>query len=374
MDTAVIPDGGATAPAEVAIPVEQVDVPQPLGNQTPVAEKPEPVKAEPKARETVSDTLRKAAADVKAKEAAKAAEKIVAEKAKTEAAKPEATAEAKPEKTRDETGRFTPREPVQEQPQKPAYDPPARFSADAKTEWAKSPPSVQAEVHRAFREMEAGIEKHRAAAQEFEQIREFHDLAREHGTSIKAALTNYTNLERTIAADPLKGLQMVADYAGLDLRKVAAHIMGQSPDQVSSQQDATIRELRQELAALKQSVGSVQQTFQQQRTETISRSVTEFAQSHPRFDELADAIKEEISHGYSLEQAYERAERLNPAPAVFTPPPLTPAKPALAPLNPAGQKSITGAPGNGSYPSAKRGPNQPLEEVVKRAFAHVSGR
>lgn len=104
-------------------------------------------------------------------------------------------------------------------------------------------------------------------------------------------MQNYVNLEQTLLRDPERGLQMVADYAGINLREYAAKLLNQSPEEVQSQQDQTIRELRTELASLKQQLGGVTHTIQQQTVKQTEQMVVEFAERHPRFDELADDIK-----------------------------------------------------------------------------------
>ncbi len=59
-----------------------------------------------------------------------------------------------------------------------------------------------------------------------------------------------------------------------------------------------------------------------------SREVEGFKREHPRFDELHEAILEEIHHGYDLATAYQRAERA-PNPRTSREP-VIPANPALA--------------------------------------------
>ena len=50
----------------------------------------------------------------------------------------------------------------------------------------------------------------------------------------------------------------------------------------------------------------------QQFTYTRSQ-VDQFADSHPRFDELGTLIEQELKLGFDLESAYRRAELLSPA-------------------------------------------------------------
>ena len=374
-------DGGAAAPADSApVPVEPV---APVAEATnPISTEREPA-PEPKAEEP--------AKPISAREAlAKAAEKVNAADKPADKAAPVKSEGA----TRDETGKFAPRagdaakpadatqtahaaDPSKVAPTTatPAGDAPARFSPDAKAAWVTAPEPVKAEVTRAIKEMEAGIEKHRASAEAFEPVRKYADMARQGGTTLDKALEAYVGMENMLRQDPIKGLNAVCENMGLSLRDVAAHVLGQTPDQTASQSDATVRELKAEIAALKQQVGGVTQTFAQQRENATIEQITAFASKpeHARFDELADDIAFFLQSGKTqdLSEAYALAERLNPAPA-SAPAPQTAAIPAPAPDLTAqtrkGSLSITGAPSPGSNP-ANRQPSSSIKDALKRAQA-----
>lgn len=370
-------DGGAAAPADSApLSVEPV---APVAESTnPITTEREPT-PEPKAEEPSKP--------ISAREAlAKAAEKVNSADKPADKAAPVKSEGA----TRDEAGKFAPKDgepakPVEatkpvEAP-KPAVatpqaasDAPARFSADAKAAWVTAPDPVKAEVTRAIKEMEAGIEKHRQSAEAFEPVRKYADMARQGGTTLDKALEAYVGMESMLRADPIKGLNAVCENMGISLRDVAAHVLGQTPDQTASQSDATVRELKAELAALKQQVGGVTQTFAQQRESATLEQITTFASQpgHERFDDLADDISFFLTSGRTkdLAEAYALAERLNPAPAA--PAPQTEAVTAPAPDLSAqtrkGSLSITGAPSPGSNP-ANRQPSSSIKDALKRAIA-----
>ena len=57
---------------------------------------------------------------------------------------------------------------------------------------------MKAETHRALKEMEQGIEKYRATASAFEELREFDELAKQTGTTMKAAMQNYVGIEKML--------------------------------------------------------------------------------------------------------------------------------------------------------------------------------
>lgn len=351
------------------------------------ADKTPAVKSEPKAAEPKVDAKADAAkvetkADTKAEPQPRADDgKFAAKDVAPDASKPVADAKTAPDpKLASEAPK--PGEPVKEvKPSYTASEPPKRFSPDAKEAWASAPDAVRAEVSRMEKELTAGFEKHRSDAEAFNNVREFHDMAQKSGTDLKTALTNYTNMEQVLRADPLKGLELICQNAGLSLRDVAAHVLNQTPEQQSSQSDATIRELRATVQRLEQQVGTVTQTFEQQRTQTTQQKVEEFAAAHSRFEELSDDIAFFMKAGRTkdLAEAYQLAERLNPAPvkppaASSAPVPVASApvielpKPDLAAQTAKGSKSITGSPTAGSDPVTRR-PSTSIKESLQRARA-----
>ena len=371
-------NGGASAPAEtttVAAEAETVTPPAPVNSEPPKAE----AKSEPKAEEKKTPTAR---------EALKAAAEKVAEKAKAETSdidkktppvqsKPADKTLPEPKPAKEAEIAAKPAETAPKAEAKPGthHEAPARFKSDAAAmaEWEKAPEPVKAAVHRSIRELEAGIEKHRVSAEEFEKVKDFHELATRNKTTLRDAMTRYTNFERTILQNPIQGLQQVCDYAGISLRDVAAHIMGQKPDEVQGQNDATVRELRQELAALKHQIGGVTTSIQQQHVERTGAEVEKFAAEHPRFEELAEDIAFFIKSGRTkdLAEAYSLAERLNPAPAApaqAAPQTRTAPDPQAQTLK--GSKSVTGAPSAGSDPATKRASTS-IKESLRRAMAQT---
>lgn len=395
-------DAAPAAAEQSSAPVDPaaVSTPNPVEGDIPVKEpvekaaKLEPKdEAKPERSASVREALKKADADLRAK----------SDKADPKALKdaPEKTAEPK-DKTkpvdaeapkRGDDGKFTPKEPAQaagkpataQEPQKEADTPdkaaqtlreaPKRFDDAAKAEWEKAPEAVRGATQRVIRELESGIEKYRA---DYEPIKAYNDLAKQHGTSIKDALDRYTGLEKMLGSqnqqEKLAGIQQVFDYAGINLREFAAHIAGQTPEQGAAQQEATLRELRQEIAGLKQQLGGVSTNMQQRQEQEVLTQIQQFAADKPRFDEIAEDIAFFLQSGkaQSLQDAYELAERLNPAPATA----IAPAQTRSDPITPEaqtlkGSKSVSGAPSAGASP-AKAQSSSSIKEALKRAAAQVS--
>lgn len=384
--------GSTPAPVENA-PVSDAVVTPPSPVSTDPQNMPEPKPAEDRAKDskdkeqpdeakkTVStrDALKKAAEKVAEKQAQEEAE---AKKPSLDTAKAD---EKAGEQSKDRPASVDQGKPATEDgkkpdpqpdPSKPHHQPPARFKSDAAAtaEWQNAPESVKAAVHRTVRELEAGIEKHRASAEAFEQIKDFDDLAKRNNTTIRDAMTRYTALERTLLTNPLQGIQEVCEYAGISLRDLAAHVMGQRPEQVQSQNDATIRELRQQITALQQQIGGVTGSLQNQQRSAINQTLHDFAADHPRFEELADdiALLLESKRAKDLAEAYEMAERLNPAPDVAkaqaAPQTRTVLDPQAQTLK--GSKSVSGAPSTGSDPVTRQRSTS-IKDSLRKAAAKV---
>lgn len=406
MTEAALDSGGAPAPAEnsgAPLPEAAVDVPNALGSQTPVAEKP----AEPEAPKTAGEAVRKAMEAVKAKEAAKAAEldngakpaepKDPAAKVdiKAEVKPPEVKAEAKPAE-RAADGKFAPKaadpqaQPAPDGQQPPTgaeqakqpgiHEAPARFDAAAKAEWPNAPESIKGAVHRTIRELETGIEEHR---QRWEPIRQYDEMAKQYQTDLPAALERYVSMDKLLSQDLATGLDsIIRDKTGgqAGLREFVAQLSGQQPDQATAQTDRTMHELRQQISGLQQQLQGVTGHIQQQTAASVNEQVSTFAADKPDFEALSDKVVEHIGKGLDLEAAYAAAKQdaetmarsLGFVPATEVSQPLSPAS-QPTPLKPAGQKSVSGAPATGSDPaSQKKAPASSIREALERAKARVA--
>lgn len=369
------------APVEGAVINEDsASFSHPLGSQIPPEAEAKPdAKPEPKSiDESIDRAMAKSAAAAKevkpdakaapdkAKEPAKVEQprengKFVSTKEPAKDAQPDVKAE--PAKT-DAKPSFT------------ASEAPARFSPDAKAAWATAPEPVRAETERAIRELTEGHTKYKAAAEAYEGYRELEDIAKQSGKKGADVFREYYNMEQHLQKDLVGGLDSICQKMGVSLKDVAAHVMGQTPDQNASKQDATIRELKAELDGLKSQVGNVTQTFQKHNETATQSEVEKFAGSegHERFEELAEDIAFFLKTRCpgDLTEAYKLAERLNPAPAGASKPAASSAAEVVPLVQPdKGQKSITGAPSSGSSPAGKKRVTRSLDEALDKAFGSV---
>lgn len=266
-------------------------------------------------------------------------------------------------------------------------DPPTRFSPDAKAAWKDAPELVRGEVHRAFREMEQGYAKLRDDATAYADLKDYDALAKQHGTTIRATMDQYLRLSQTLQSrDPMPAIQELLRHAGMTVQDLVTHVTGQQPEQASAGAAREIMELRNHIGQLQQQLqgelGQVKSTLQNQQAQGLLGEIEQFASDKPRFDELSMEVAAQVRAGYPLDEAYVRAERLNPLPpgldprAASSPPTAaqtgTPAAAQTGTPDPMAQTrgslSITGAPAAGSDPR-NRGPSPTTRAALDKSWA-----
>jgi hypothetical protein len=265
----------------------------------------------------------------------------------------------------------------------PYRDPPQRMSERARADWHAAPESVRGEVHRMHQEFGRAYQQYRGDHDEMNAIRPFHQMARQHGTTLHRALSNYVGMEEKLRNDVVGGLDVIVNNLNLraeggqrlTLRDVAWHIVNQSPEQqqlLRSQntqmaQSHQLQAAHQRIQALEQHA----QRMQHQQRFTYTRSgVDAFAEAHPRFDELGDLIENEVKLGFDLDTAYQRAELLRPASrAAQTRTNGTHAAQTRTP-----DRSIHGAPGGTGNGAARRS-KEPVgrRDAIANAIKRVNG-
>lgn len=383
-DTYSSPLGAQVADKE---PLQQVEKP----------EQPEKLeqKLESKPAKSPREAVERALA--KAKEAPVNIDKSQQQQKSPEKPEQAVKPEADPQKPVDQQGKEA--APGQEQSQQPPdtnkqnrYDAPQRFHDVAKQEWSNTPESVRAEVNRSISELENGLTKYRQSHEKYEAIREYDDLATQHGTSVKDALANYTGIERMLHQDPFAALeQIVANVAAhkrwtnpdgsqVTFRDLAGHYLNQPADRIASRQDSVIRQMSEQIAQLTNRSAAFEQSMQDNRLRETHALLQDFAKEHPRVEELADDIAFLIENKRvaSLQEAYELADRMNPSKEPLTQgPETTKENPAAQtrtearPVNPAGAKSISGAPTAGSDPRSAGKPSNSAREALQKALRKV---
>lgn len=300
--------------------------------------------------------------------------KVVGEKV-AEAVKP---AEVKPEAT-------TPAETKYKEP-------PQRFAPAAKAEWEKVPEPVRAEIERSHKELEQGIQKYKANAEQFEELAEYVELSKKHyNQPLKETLKYYAELDRTLAnpETAMGALEKIVSNMkyqaadgktyNWDLPQLAQYILDQGVDTFQDPAADIKRELadvKRQLTEFQQGITKQRETERERSTQTLEQKINEFATQNSRFDELWEDVELELHNPKfaagkdpleRLKLAYEKVERLNPAPSLAPPAPAIAAPDAAAQTRKA-SASVTGAPGAGSNPAKKPVPSS-SRDALKAAFA-----
>jgi hypothetical protein len=379
--------------SEQGSPSPAADAPAPAPSDpspTPPAPSPAERAKEPTPRASIDRAFAKAGVD----EAPSRAPEPIGSLTEPVEAKPAPEPEAKPERQRGPDGKFLAAEGAKaakavevsvttetkdvakaEKPNGHFAEPPTRFSPDAKTAWKDAPEPVRAEVHRAFREMEQGIQKYRDDATAFADLKDYDALAKQHGTTIRATMDQYIRLSQVLQSrDPMPAIQELLRHAGLTVQDLVAHVSGQQPEQASAGAAREIMELRNQVGQLQQQLqgelGQVKSTLQQQQQQGLLGEIQQFAADKPRFDELSMEIAAQVRAGYDLDEAYVRAERLNPLPAAPVPPAAAQNGAPDPAVQPRGSLSVTGAPAAGSDPR-NRGPSPTTRAALDKSFAFL---
>jgi len=418
-DVTVAPPSAAPsspAPASNEVPINQnpVNSPNPVGSQAPPAPVTDHKGSEhrtPSRAEALKAAYDRAVDPPKTKPAAKAQPEAKAKPGHNNPPEetPKLDLKKRPEEQPRDRGRFAPKQPEgnaewqelskprpQQQPGQPAQpykklephepfpEPPSRMAEHGKRDWANTPETVRGEVHRMRNEYEKAAQYYQGVSEAYKPIAHFDRMAREQGTTLQAAVSNYVGIEAKLRADPIAGLDTIIHNLGLTdpqtgrrigLRDVAYHVLSQSPEQLNQVQQGNRQTAAQhQIGSLYQKVDALERQNQQmqyaQRFTQTRSAVDVFAEAHPRFDELGDLIERELRLGFPLDQAYQRAELLRPA--SHAPQTRTPS----AQTRPA-DRSISGspdvAPSNGASRRPKDASPNP-RAALQNAYNRVNGR
>ncbi|WP_376711073.1 hypothetical protein [Pseudochrobactrum lubricantis] len=367
---------------------QQVAVKQP---ETP-AEQPEAKEPAKSPREAVERALAKVKeAPVDTKQEAKPEKPAAKEGENNEPAKDEAKPQAEqPKANADAPEAAKPAEQPQtpEAPKPVKFEAPQRFHEQARQEWESTPESVRAEVNRSLSELENGLNKYRESHEKYETIREYDEMATQYGTTVKDALANYTGIERLLHSDPFTAFeQIIANVAAhkqwrnpdgtpVSFRDVAASYLNMPADRTASRQDTVIRQMNEKITELTNRSAAFEQTMQDNRLRETHEMIQSFAKDHPRVEELADdiAFLLESKRAATLQDAYALADRMNPSQAPLTQAaenPTAQTRDAPSPVNPAGLKSVSGAPSAGSDPRTAGKPSSSPREALQKALRNV---
>lgn len=338
----------ATDPTPSTI-IDDAPAPAAGGGGAPSAPAPEPVDDKPI---SIRDSLEKAAKDVAEKPDPEADDAPKDEKPEVKPKAEEAAPKAEPKA-----------EGAQEAEPKPSegrkqVEAPARLLPKARELWRHVPHELRVELERLSKEDNEALTQHKEASERYTELREFDELARTNGTTLKEAVSRYHELESLVAENPIAAMNQILMQAGprkpdgqpFSLWELASAIqnggqdqynqlVGMRQQQAAPQADPRVQQLEQENAQLK--VQSLQ-----------SQVIEPFKAQHPRFDELSthiakflqsDIVPKTLGPLDRLATAYDMAERLYPA--ANDAGSLSAAEPDRGSLS-SGSKSIKSTPGS----------------------------
>lgn len=308
---------------------------------------------------------------------------------KGEAARTEPAADGKPAAPAADA---KPAEATKATPAAPVADAPKWLHDAGKAAWAQIPEAARATLAAEFdrrhaevqaglekyKDVQASLEKYKGAAEAFEPVRKFDEMARQSGTTLDKALAAYVGIEDAWRKNPAHGFAEVCRNLGADPVAMAQYVLqtltgagvprgGDSPEVVA---------LKQQIAGLESRLGEFGSKFEQsqqtaQQREAIAQ-VERFADAHPYYAELEPTIAEllETKFAKTLSDAYDKALRLNPEVAAkIEAEKAEKAKPAEAAQPRKANLSIAGAPSHGSHQPTK--PSESPRGAVDRAFAQL---
>lgn len=277
---------------------------------------------EPFKRESVRDSLDKAAKSVK-DEAEPKPEKVEEKPEEKPEAEPKAE-EAAQEKPKAADAQESKDEPKPSEGRK-HIEAPARLLPKHRELWKSVPHELRAELVRLNEEDAGQITQAKETTERYAEIREYDDLARQNGGSLKQSLERVRQLEDMMSENPIAALNQILLQAGprkadgqpMSLFELASAITQAGPQgyqQMVQQQPQQPKE-DPRIAQYEQ------QLIQMQHQQIMTNIIEPFKASHPRYDELepyiasflkTDIIPQSLSSDQRLAHAYDMADRLYP--------------------------------------------------------------
>lgn len=388
-----------TDTAPLSTQLETTSASSPSGGGVVPNEPVEPVAVEHKKPESVRDSLEaesKAITDAESKEQDGKADETKADKGNKEIkakepvkVDPKADKSAAPEQDADATAQTKdqPQERKSEVRDRP--EPPARFLPKAKEVWRNVPQAVQSEVSRMVKDHEQEVSQYRESQQFREELREYEEMGKQHGMSVKQALDNYVGIERKFAEAPSEGFKQLLGNMKMPPQQAISHIlqaygvspqalaqhMAQQPEQYAAQQRQAPQPQQQQEDPR---VNQLQQQLMDMQAQIAHQQFVEpFAREHPRYAELesdiafflqSGKIPADMSAAEKLAAAYDMAERINPSSNVE----YEQEQPTLSRVDDDsnGNKSVKSSPGNVlnvAAPERKMSMRELLEDELRRS-------
>ena len=289
-------------------------------------------------------------------------------------------------RTRDEKGRFVSATPTeappavgeqsaeQDQAQTPKIEPPQRFNEAERAAWDQAPDAVKQGIKRAISEMEGGLAQYQ---ERFAELKGYDDYAKSQGGTLKGYIDALVGTEQhfrqAFETQPAETFFQLGERLGFDPVEAAYRILeavdnGQPlqmkpQQQQRPQQGSREQQLEAELAQMRDKL----------ELQEIEKDLATFKSEVPNFDAIEARLGQELAilragglltsnRLENLRMAYERI-------GGFTPPQAPQAAPPAAQPHTlkAANKSVAGAPVNGSHPSHSA-PSRSDLDALRKAY------
>lgn len=195
---------------------------------------------------------------------------------------------------------------------------PDTWTKEALAEWAAVPPRVQQEILKREADMHRGLEEYRSgfeAAKRYDSVIEPYKpiLAAENIDPV-VMFQNFAGNHYILSrGQPQQKAQLAATLMreyGVDIQLLADAL--DAKPQTAAPLTPEVLQLRDELHQVKQQLSAREQAERDQLFQNYAKEVSDFAASHPYFDEVAADIELFVKSGDSLQTAYDKAVYANP--------------------------------------------------------------
>lgn len=207
-------------------------------------------------------------------------------------------------------------EQAQETVSKPASDAPVSWSQEAKQEWAKLPPAIQAAVSKRESEVSDGFKKYGDVARKYEDIDRaiapYRQFYAESGRSDAEVVNQLWQWNIGLLKDPAGTFPRLAQLFGYDL---AQHAQTQASQGEQPTMDPNIQNvlkpLETRLSELASKTQTVEQMFAQARQEQAEAQLQAWAKDKPFFARVRPQMGRIMQAGLAtdLDSAYRMATR-----------------------------------------------------------------
>jgi hypothetical protein len=122
------------------------------------------------------------------------------------------------------TGEVKPDKPADQSMVAPPGGPPPSWSVKSKAAWDNLPPEVKADAIKREGEVAEGL----SALRDFKDLKPYAEMAKQHGTNLKAALDNYVGIEKVLKQDIGRGIAIILQNHGYSKEQAATFFANQA--------------------------------------------------------------------------------------------------------------------------------------------------